>query len=69
MRANFIETNPIPVKTALEMMGHGPAHFRAPLCEMSPANRERLREVLEQSGIHVSAADGRASAAPLRATR
>jgi 4-hydroxy-tetrahydrodipicolinate synthase len=69
MRANFIETNPIPVKTALEMMGHGPAHFRAPLCEMSTENRERLREALEQSGIHVSAADGRAPTAPLRAAR
>jgi 4-hydroxy-tetrahydrodipicolinate synthase len=66
MRANFIETNPIPVKTALEMMGHGPAHFRAPLCEMSPENRERLRAALERSGLQVSA-DGRA--APLRAAR
>jgi len=69
MRANFIETNPIPVKTALEMMGHGPAHFRAPLCEMSPETRERLREALEQSGISMSAADGRGPAAPLRAAR
>jgi 4-hydroxy-tetrahydrodipicolinate synthase len=69
MRANFIETNPIPVKTALEMMGHGPAHFRAPLCEMSPENRDRLRAALEQSGITVNAADGRGPAAPLRAAR
>jgi hypothetical protein len=30
MRANFLESNPIPVKTALELMGRGKAHFRAP---------------------------------------
>ena len=56
MRANFLETNPIPVKTALEMMGHGPAHFRLPLTEMSADARERLRAALEEAGINVGAA-------------
>ncbi|MBM4128822.1 MAG: 4-hydroxy-tetrahydrodipicolinate synthase [Nitrospira sp.] len=42
----FIETNPIPVKTALSMMGKIQEEFRLPLCEMSPANKEKLRKVL-----------------------
>ncbi|MDA8077313.1 MAG: 4-hydroxy-tetrahydrodipicolinate synthase [Nitrospiraceae bacterium] len=44
--AMFIETNPIPVKTALAMMGRISEEFRLPLCEMSAANREKLRKVL-----------------------
>jgi 4-hydroxy-tetrahydrodipicolinate synthase len=45
--AMFIETNPIPVKTALAMMGRIREEFRLPLCEMSPANREKLKGVLK----------------------
>jgi 4-hydroxy-tetrahydrodipicolinate synthase len=44
--AMFIETNPIPVKTALAMMGRIQEEFRLPLCEMAPANKEKLRKVL-----------------------
>jgi 4-hydroxy-tetrahydrodipicolinate synthase len=44
--AMFIETNPIPAKTALAMMGKIQEEFRLPLCEMSPANREKLQKVL-----------------------
>jgi 4-hydroxy-tetrahydrodipicolinate synthase len=42
----FIETNPIPVKTALAMMGKIKEEFRLPLCEMAKANREKLKNVL-----------------------
>ena len=42
----FIETNPIPVKTALAMMGKIQEEFRLPLCEMAAANKEKLRKVL-----------------------
>ena len=42
----FIETNPIPVKTALAMMGKIQEELRLPLCEMSSANKEKLRKVL-----------------------
>ncbi len=49
--AMFIETNPIPVKTALVLMGKISEEFRLPLCEMSPANREKLKGVLKSSGI------------------
>jgi 4-hydroxy-tetrahydrodipicolinate synthase len=44
--AMFIETNPIPVKTALAMMGKIHEEFRLPLCEMSPANKDKLKKVL-----------------------
>ena len=43
----FIETNPIPVKTALAMMGKIQEEFRLPLCEMAPANKEKLKKVLQ----------------------
>jgi 4-hydroxy-tetrahydrodipicolinate synthase len=45
--AMFIETNPIPVKTALAMMGKIREEFRLPLCEMAAANKVKLRSVLE----------------------
>ncbi len=45
--AMFIETNPIPVKTALALMGKIEEEFRMPLCEMAPANRDRLKKVLK----------------------
>jgi len=44
--AMFIETNPIPVKTALALMGKIQEELRLPLCEMAPANKEKLRKVL-----------------------
>jgi len=43
----FIETNPIPVKTALSLMGKIKEEFRLPLCEMAPANKEKLKKVLK----------------------
>ncbi len=43
----FIETNPIPVKTALAMMGRIREEFRLPLCEMSGPNKEKLKNVLK----------------------
>lgn len=47
----FIESNPIPVKTALALMGACKETFRLPMCEMSPANREELSTVLRQQGL------------------
>lgn len=49
--AMFMETNPIPVKTALAMMGKIEEEFRLPLCEMSKANKEKLKEVLKSAKI------------------
>jgi 4-hydroxy-tetrahydrodipicolinate synthase len=42
----FIESNPIPIKTALNLMGMIEAEFRLPLCEMGDANREQLSRTL-----------------------
>jgi len=50
-KALFIETNPIPVKTALSMMGWIRAEFRLPLCEMSAENRTKLAEALKKAGV------------------
>jgi len=47
----FIETNPIPVKEAMAMMGMLEPEFRLPMCRMGTANRERLRTVLVQHGL------------------
>ncbi len=50
MRANFVETNPIPVKRALEMMGRLDAHYRLPLVPLTEASEEELREALRMVG-------------------
>jgi 4-hydroxy-tetrahydrodipicolinate synthase len=49
--AMFIETNPIPAKTALAMMGKIKEEFRLPLCEMAEANREKLKKTLKEFGL------------------
>jgi len=46
--ALFLETNPIPVKTALRLMGRPAGTFRLPLCDMSQKNLEALRSVLAE---------------------
>jgi len=48
MRANFIETNPVPVKAALAMMGLIEEVYRLPLVPMRPQNREKLQSILRQ---------------------
>ncbi|OEU69577.1 MAG: hypothetical protein BA864_12490 [Desulfuromonadales bacterium C00003093] len=48
----FYETNPVPAKTALEMMGKVPSgEVRLPLAPMSDANRERLKGVLQNLNL------------------
>lgn len=49
--ALFSETNPIPVKAALAMMGSVDAEIRAPLYPMSGPARERLRAILSEHGL------------------
>jgi len=51
MQANFIETNPIPVKTSLEMMGRFAAHFRLPLVPLAGEHREELGRALQAAGL------------------
>lgn len=47
----FIDTNPIPVKTALALMGRIDEVFRLPLCETSEANKAKLRALLGSLGL------------------
>jgi 4-hydroxy-tetrahydrodipicolinate synthase len=47
----FIESNPIPVKAALGMMGLIEPEYRLPMSPMQPENRETLRATLKQCGI------------------
>ena len=46
IKALFIETNPIPVKTSLKLMGLVDANFRLPLYKMSEANLGALKSLL-----------------------
>ncbi|HEX8155170.1 MAG TPA: 4-hydroxy-tetrahydrodipicolinate synthase [Thermoanaerobaculia bacterium] len=49
---NFIESNPIPVKAALQMMGIIESDtVRSPLAPLSPENRTRLEEILREVGL------------------
>ena len=50
-RACFCETNPIPVKTALAMMGRIEERFRLPLVPLGESNREPLRAALLATGV------------------
>lgn len=50
-RAMFLETNPIPVKTAVAMMGCMDLEFRLPLCPLSDENVGRLRAALQDAGL------------------
>ena len=47
----FIEVNPIPVKTAMNLMGFNVGKFRMPLCEMVPENLSKLEDVLKCYGL------------------
>lgn len=49
--ALFCEVNPIPVKTALNLMGLNAGPLRLPLCEMEEANEARLKKALIDFGI------------------
>jgi len=49
--ANFLETNPIPVKAAVAMMGLIEDRLRLPLIALSPPNREKLRRALADLGL------------------
>ena len=51
--ALFIEVNPIPVKTALNLMGFGVGELKLPLCDMEPSNLEILKNELKNYGIEV----------------
>jgi len=49
--ALFLETNPVPVKTVLGLMGKIDPEVRLPLAPMSPENLDRLRQVMAAYGL------------------
>ncbi len=50
-KAMFIETNPIPVKTAMKLLGRLNGEMRLPLCKMSEENEKQLKKTLEKYGL------------------
>ncbi len=50
-KAMFYETNPVPVKTSLALMGKIQDELRLPLAPMAPANLERLKTALKEYGV------------------
>jgi 4-hydroxy-tetrahydrodipicolinate synthase len=50
-KAMFYETNPIPVKTAMQLLGRLNGEVRLPLCPMSQANRDKLQKALRAYGL------------------
>ena len=51
MKTMFCEVNPIPVKTAAEMMGLCLADMRLPMCSIGEENREKLGRMLREYGL------------------
>ncbi|MCX5849881.1 MAG: 4-hydroxy-tetrahydrodipicolinate synthase [Deltaproteobacteria bacterium] len=49
--ALFIEVNPIPVKAALALMGRIKYEYRLPLCKMTEANFEKLKNIMVNYGL------------------
>ena len=66
IKALFLETNPIPLKTAMGLLGWCSPDLRLPLCAMSEANVARLRQALTAYGLlkEGKANSGRVPSAP-----
>ena len=47
----FMEVNPIPVKTAMNLMGMEVGELRMPLCDMAPENLDKLKNIMAASGL------------------
>lgn len=50
-RAMFLETSPVPAKTALSLMGRIKPEFRLPMVRLQPNNEARLKDILGQAGL------------------
>lgn len=53
MRSMFVETNPIPVKAAMEILGYCSSQLRLPLVQLSEANRNIVKQSLIDYGLKV----------------
>lgn len=47
----FVETNPVPIKTAMMLMGMDSGDLRLPLCEMAEENLDGLKSLLADAGL------------------
>ena len=54
INALFCEVNPIPVKTAMNMMGMEGGPLRMPLCEMEESNKETLAKAMKDYGLKLA---------------
>lgn len=57
-QAMFMQTNPIPLKTALCMMGKMSDEMRLPLCQMGTADKEKLAAILRSLGLLAASGQG-----------
>lgn len=62
--ALFLETNPVPAKTALGLMGKIDPEVRLPLAPMAPENVQKLKQVMTSYGLLVEPARAGGSSAP-----
>ncbi|MEO0004905.1 MAG: 4-hydroxy-tetrahydrodipicolinate synthase [candidate division WOR-3 bacterium] len=53
IKALFVETNPIPVKAAMALLGMPAGEPRLPLCPLSPQNEPLLRQALKNYGLNL----------------
>ena len=51
----FIESSPGPIKTALAIQGKCTRELRLPMCDIDPANEEKLRATMKAYGLSVTA--------------
>ena len=51
LSAMFIETNPIPIKQAMDWCGLFGGGYRLPLCELTDENKAKLRQHLKTTGV------------------
>ncbi len=51
VKAIFIETNPIPIKTAMSILGMIEPDTRLPMCNISEANKDKLKIALSEYGL------------------
>lgn len=59
MEINFVESNPIPVKAAMAMMGLCEPVYRLPMCPPQPQNQAKIEAVLKQVGLLAGAMAGK----------
>jgi 4-hydroxy-tetrahydrodipicolinate synthase len=58
MAVNFVEANPIPIKTAMAMMGLLEERYRLPMVPPQPASRAKIEAVLAEAGALSGRATG-----------